>query len=198
MVQQKEYGSRDLECHEQIRSRHNFQPTDERALEALFDQAPVSGEVHCWGSWLFLPAPRRGPLRIPILNVIYDYRQEPANVSMQAAIFYLAEQGPLAAGWRFESPECRGEHGERSSHGFYHAQPGHQLRTCSGDYPLPVSEGASPEGQPTFPLDAENEVDLLICLLLSVYGLNEGSELIGDMGDPALKRRLGLLRTLDR
>jgi hypothetical protein len=194
-IQQQDYGLRDRECHEQIRSRHNFQPINERTLEALFAHAPHAGDLHCWGTWLFLPAPRRGPLRIPLLNVIYDYSRTPPAVSMQAAFFYPDDEGSLAAGWRFESPERQGEAGEESTHGYYHVQPGHRLRTLRGDYPLPVAVGAGPEGQPTFPLDAENEVDLLICLLLSIYGLKEGGELIRDTSDPDLERRFGQLRT---
>ncbi len=182
-------------CREQAQ-HYGFYPINDKALEGLLSRSPYAGEVHCQGTWLFLPVPRKGSLRLPILNVIYDYAKNPAEIRMQAAIFYSANDETLAMGWRFESPECSGEQGEQSSHGFYHAQPSHSLRTGSRAYDLPIADSRTPDGLPTFPLDAADEVDLLVCLLLSIYGLKEASELVRDAADPELAQRLGQLRTL--
>ncbi len=187
--QQQQHGPKDSECREQAR-RHGFYPTNDKALEELLLRMPHVGEVHSQGTWLFLPAPRKGSLRLPILNVIYDYDKDPAEIRMQAAIFYNAGDEALAMGWRFESPERGGERGEQSAHGFYHAQPSHSLRTRSGQYELPVADARIPDGRPAFPLDAADEVDLLLCLLLSIYGLKEASELVRDASTPDLAQRL--------
>lgn len=193
--QQRECGSRDSECRAQA-ERHGFYPINDKTLEELLSREPHTGDVHCQGTWLFLPAPRKGSLRLPIINVIYDYNRDPAEIRMQIAIFYKASDEAFAMGWRFESPEHGGEEGEQSAHGFYHAQPSHSLRTLSRHYDLPVADAKVPDGQPAFPLDATDEVDLLLCLLLSIYGLKEASELVGDATVPDLAQRLRQLPAL--
>lgn len=190
---QQAYGSRDFYCRESVTGVHDFQSVNDVTLQHLLDAHPIAGEVHLYGTWLFLPAPRDGPLRIPILNVIYDYSVAPARVSLQAAVFYLTGDDSYATGWRFESPEMPGDDGNPSTHGFYHAQPGHSVRTLTGDHPLPVPERLIPVGQPTLPLDARDEVDLLVCLLVSIYGLTEAQALISNIQDTCLIDRLATL-----
>jgi hypothetical protein len=193
--QQRQGGPRDTECRERAR-QHGFYPINDKALEDMLSRTPDAGEVHCQGTWIFLPAPKKGSLRLPILNVIYDYDKKPAEIRLQAAIFYDFDGEALAMGWRFESPESRGEGGEQSSHGYYHAQPSPSLRTHRGWYELPAADRRIPDGLPAFPLDAADEVDLLLCLMLSIYGLKEASELVGAVADPELAKRLRQLRTL--
>ena len=65
-------------------------------------------------------------------------------------------------GYRFESPE--GKNNQNAGvHHYYHIQM-IQPPTCRIDW--------LPETQPAFPLDADNPVKLLLCVLVSLYGLD--------------------------
>jgi hypothetical protein len=195
-VDKQKYEGHDLDCREQVQSRHGFNPIQDNSLQILFERSPDTGELHAWDTWLFLPAPKKGKLRIPVLNVIYDYEKSSPAVSLQTAIFYPdpGTGDPLATGWRFESPGQDGE-ATASMHGYCHVQPCHGVRTLKqGDRDLPGVNTTVPQGEPAFPLDAADEVDLLVCLLLSIYGLREGAELIRAAGEPDLSQRLALLR----
>lgn len=189
------YGESDLACQQGVQSLLFFH-IDEATLETLLDQFPDKGEVASWGSWLFLPAPERGHLRAPVLNVIYDFQQQPAVVSIQAGLFYLDQDEPKAVGWRYESPERLGADGAPGMHGYYHAQPSPAIRTESGDHALPLADETIPTGHPTLPLDAADEVDLLLCMMLSIYGLTRTRELISAADLKEANKRLNAMRTV--
>ncbi len=229
-VVKKDYSGGAYRCLTKIEAQHpSHQAIDERTLEELLKAHPERGEVTAWRTWLWLPAPRKGEFRIPIMNVIYDYRRQPAEVRMQVALFFLEQEDAYATGWRFEAPEgeprpstsptadshaggpssppnaetgatvSTADDGPNSSngHAYYHVQPAASLRSESvGDWLLPRADERTPTGMPTFPLDAEDEVDLLICLLVSIYGLTEATQLVSDSGVPELRTRLGALRTV--
>lgn len=189
------YGESDFACQQAVQSKLSFH-IDEATLETLLDEFPEQGEVASWGTWLFLPKPDRGRLRVPVLNVIYDFQQQPASVSIQAGIFYMDQGKPKAVGWRFESPERLGADGTTSTHGYYHAQSSPAIRTENGDQPLPLADETIPTGHPTFPLDAADEVDLLLCMMLSIYGLTRTRELISAADLKEAQKRLHAMRTV--
>ena len=185
-VRQQAYRGLDLHCREW--ADDEFPAISEQIIRQNIELQPDVGDIHYGlNQWIFLPAPHDGPLRIPIINFLRDYPK--SHFSFQMGVFYpdpagKLENPPLGRAWRFEAPE-----GPDSIHGFFHAQPGHALRTLqAGDVPMRSADTEIPQGQPTFPLDAADEVDLLVCLLLSVYGLKEGEELIDQIGEPALRR----------
>ncbi len=189
------YGTRDADCREAVQQTRRLMPINDRTLEALLERTPDHGDLTPYGTWLFLPAPRKGELRIPVLNCVYDYRVTPARISMQWAGFFMRDGKLYATAWRFETPESSGED-ELSSHGYFHAQPSHSLRRAVGDVGLPIPTNRTVQGHPTIPVDAEDEVELLVCVLMSIYGLRETIDLIRTAGEPQLDERLRMLRSV--
>jgi hypothetical protein len=68
-----------------------------------------------------------------------------------------------AFGYRFESPEGPG------SHHYYHAQ---SISGFERDEPFLNTASWLPTGCPTFPLDANHPVKLLLSLLIALYGIS--------------------------
>ena len=65
-------------------------------------------------------------------------------------------------GYRYETP------GEGDNHNFYHVQPCRSM----GDRDEKVTQAlAVPERNPTWPLAAESSLELLLCLVVSLYGM---------------------------
>ena len=65
-------------------------------------------------------------------------------------------------GFRFEPPEEVGD-----NHNYYHSQP---CRTMGDDKPISRALKV-PERNPTWPLPATSSLDLLLCLVLSIHGM---------------------------
>jgi hypothetical protein len=191
VARQQEYGWNDAYCREC--AMEDFEPVPEGCISWTIRGAPQVGDLNGPSNhWLYLPAPKKGPLRVPLLNFLWDYREN--KFSFQVAVYYPHprpdEHQPLARAWRFESPEGAG-----SIHEFFHAQPGYALRTLKlGDVPVPSVDQDVPQGQPTFPLDAADELDLLVCLLISIYGIIEARWWIENIDEPDLTDRLEKLR----
>lgn len=83
-------------------------------------------------------------------------------------------------GYRFETPE------DGDNHNFYHAQPCRSM----GDKDDPI-EHAIPISQrdPTWPLAARNALELLLCLVTSLYGMKGLVELQNRvLDDPELRK----------
>jgi len=93
-------------------------------------------------------------------------------------------------GYRFETPNAEGE-----SHKFFHAQPCQTLlRQNKIVEALPISSR-----QPTFPVPADNVVELMVCLHLSLYGLDGLRELKRRAkADPDARRDKLLIGSLEK
>jgi len=70
---------------------------------------------------------------------------------------------PAFVGYRFETPE------QGDNHNFYHAQPCRSMGAKDDpvEHGLPISER-----DPTWPLAAANALELLLCLVMSLYGMS--------------------------
>ena len=91
-------------------------------------------------------------------------------------------------GFRYETP------GEDNIHDYYHAQPCRSM----GDMDSPIVQALPiSERNPTFPLAAKSALELLLCLVVSLYGMNvliEWEKRIS--GDPSLRGQRLLLTTM--
>ena len=80
------------------------------------------------------------------------------------ALFLLDANGtPRAVGYRFETPETAGPHH------YYHAQLIRSFGKAGVDWGIPCPVWL-PDTQPAFVLDADDPIELLVCLLVSLYG----------------------------
>lgn len=152
-----------------------FNRIDESDLTDFFSANPEHGDTGSTNSFVFLPMVRSGQL-LPVLNLRYNLAQDTAR--LQVAVFVqegVGQVGPRAFGYRFEPPE-----GANGPHHFWHAQPTFKIRLPDGDMrELPPAGTGSwrPTSTPAFPLDASSSADLLVCLMVSLYGLQGAAEM---------------------
>ncbi len=92
---------------------------------------------------------------------------------------------------RFETDEGGLESGH-GSHDFCHAQ---LCRRINGTT-LATTPDWIPESQPSFPLDAENQVGLVLCMLTSLYGRRHVFDKLNAAGDKDLRQHLRKVRAL--
>jgi hypothetical protein len=181
-----------------VRDPPNWTPVTEEELKFTFEHHPTIGETHAMNGWLYLPQLPRGVGRIPLLNCRYDRSSGRMSLSVQLAVFWVDDACTIYAdAWRFESP---GQHGASSlgDHAYYHAQPCRLLRTHrSGEVLLKHEPAASSADVPTFPLDAQDALSLLVAMLVTIYGRRDAFLLIRESAIPELETALADMRTLD-
>jgi hypothetical protein len=107
--------------------------------------------------------PVEGLALVPILTISSDFGRSIPELRMRLGLFSLHDGKPRWFGYRFESPEGPGKHH------YYHVQPITDLRSAAS---FLEAEGPLSTKCPTFPLDADNPVKLLLSLLISLYGLS--------------------------
>lgn len=92
-------------------------------------------------------------------------------------------------GYRFESPEPKG-----SNHRYFHVQPCRSL----GKKDDPIAQALPySDRTPTFPVAARNSVELMLCLYMALYGLDEFKMLRNSlMGDAAMRKNIPLMDAL--
>ena len=133
-----------------------------RELEALLS-AGVEGIISMSekNAFIYLPPVEKGNCIVPILCVDYDYATNTPEVTLRIALFLIDNGGnQKAIGYRFETG-----HGERR-HRYHHIQHIDQL----GKQKLQGSEWI-PTEYPAIPIDAQDPIDLVVCMLVCLYDL---------------------------
>lgn len=91
---------------------------------------------------------------------------------------------PVFLGYRFETPEVA------ANHAFHHAQP---CRSFDVDGE-PIREALDRSvSNPTWPIAAKDEIQLLLCVVLSLYGADRFDELRKHLQQDRRLSKLGLL-----
>jgi hypothetical protein len=140
-----------------------FPAVGERELEALL-RHEEQADLHDKGKFLYLEAPDKESL-LPIMSFKYDFINEPPELSLRVGLFVQFGAELKAMGYRFETLEPGGRHD------FHHAQPIREFRKGDTTIILPTPPWV-PTGQPSFLLDAEDPITLLLCTLVTIYGLS--------------------------
>ena len=93
---------------------------------------------------------------------------------------------------RFETDEGSGPNGGMGSHDFCHAQ------LCKSITKRAVASTPSwlPESQPSIPVDAEDQIGLVLCMLTSLYGARHVLRKLNTSGDRDLRKYLNRVRAL--
>ncbi|MFI5008929.1 MAG: hypothetical protein ACHQDY_01495 [Solirubrobacterales bacterium] len=104
--------------------------------------------------------------RVPLLHLAHGTEGDRSILRMTLVIVGADECGPHATAWRFEAPEGPGQHC------YWHCQPVRQLRHSQAP-PLERLPDWYFDDVPTLPLAASNPDELLVALLVSVYGYRE-------------------------
>ena len=93
--------------------------------------------------------------------------------------------------FRFEPPESG------SNHGYYHSQP---CRTMGWEGAPEYDALAVPERNPTWPLPADSSLELLLCLVVSIRGMDGLKDFRKERieGDPKIRENRTLSKALDK
>lgn len=131
--------------------------------------------------FVFFEAWDEGGWFIPVATLAYDFASEPVELRFRVGFFGV---DGAAAGYRFETPE-----GVGGAHGFFHAQP--IVGWTVGD--TDIRNDAVNMSQPSFPIDADSPVTLIVAAVISCYGLEYLSGLINNREFQRLPPHLGEL-----
>jgi hypothetical protein len=170
--------------------------TDSRQLEtALPSGERLRGGFRDRRMLLFLEFTEREPA-LPVLDMNWDFATGTKRSTIRFRFFLLqwkdGDPRPRAVGFRLEPPEGDGAvSGQSGSHNYWHAQMIAELE--KGDDLLSKIVGHPntwvPTKQPAFPLPAKSLGDLLVVLLLSIYGAKQlarllvAAEIRGDLAE---------------
>ena len=111
----------------------------------------------------------------------------------------LDQDGALQAlAIRFETDEGASQiNGTTGSHDFCHAQLCRHIgATHETGVNLVTTPSWLPDAQPSFPLDAEDQIGLVLCMLTSLYGGRLVVERLHTSGDRDLRKHLKRVRAL--
>lgn len=143
-----------------------WNPIGEKAVESLFSGSDTEVRLSDHKSVLYLPPMQEESYFIPVLTLECKLDNENDVMKLRLMLIHCNGNGgkPHGIGFRIEEGE--------SIHGFYHAQLIKNLEGAAEvedpptDCPLRF-----PQKQPCLPLRAENSVTLVVCLLISLYGI---------------------------
>ena len=138
-------------------------------LEALLSKKIAfnsSGE----NRYLFLEPLNEGKGIVPVLSFSYDFQGKNAELRLRLALFVPHNNSLAAIGFRFEPSEGPG------THDYFHAQMFREFRGRGGKA-LPECPTWLPTSQPAFHLKADDPVTLLVCMVISLYGIDVAGEL---------------------
>jgi hypothetical protein len=99
---------------------------------------------------------------VPILRIASDFGRSIPELRIKLVLFLSQDERTRGFGYRFESPEGPG------IHHYYHAQP---ITDFKAGESFPDVEDWLPTRCPTFPLDADSPVKLMLSLLIALYGV---------------------------
>jgi hypothetical protein len=161
-------------------------PTEERDLDDIESDASRHGTVAV--GQFYMPPLEGNKDFVPLLWVECDFRTTPAKASFRVGMYrFLGEGKPQCFGLRFEM------HAERSNHNYYHMQitprPHTEVDCDHVDW--------IPGKDPHVLLPAKDPVSLILCMLVSFYGMRISETMISPMNiDKKYKQPLEFLGSL--
>lgn len=153
-----------------------FNRIDDRELESFLKQNTVAGNLAEWQKFVYMPILEDDGRWLPVLTLKYNLADD--ELRLRVGMFRLIEDPDpqlRGIGYRFETPETGGqlqnevEGQEPGVHSFHHAQPIKTFDPEAARRALPTPDWLGDQ-QPSFPLDADNYFQLLIAMLVSIYG----------------------------
>ena len=155
----------------------SFTAITEAELERYFLHSGTSGRFD-FHEAIFVRPPAKEKSAVSALWCRWDFAGASAKCGFYVGTWWKAQTVPsdttdcggriVFLGCRYETPE------EGDNHNYFHAQPCRSM----GERDLPVVQALPvTERNPTWPLAAGTAVDLLLCLVTSLYGLRGLAEL---------------------
>ena len=148
----------------------SFTPITARELERYFLHSGASGQFD-FNEVVYVRPPEKEKSAVSALWCRWDFSGVAAKCGFYLGTWWRAHKAAMNAvacggrvvflGFRYETPE------EGDNHDYFHAQPCRSM----GDRDLPVVQALPiTERNPSWPLAARTPLDLLLCLVASMYG----------------------------
>jgi hypothetical protein len=104
--------------------------------------------------------------RVPVVHVRHGRENDDREIVRLTLVLLGrdSDQKPYGTAWRFESPEGPG------AHCYYHCQPVRQVRSAVQIAALQRLPAWFPDDSPTIPVNAADAYELLVSMLVAVYG----------------------------
>lgn len=146
-------------------------------VEELEDSLPSEGRVSSNfppNRFLYLN-PVTSPILLPVLGLKCDFGRSIPEVRLRVGLFLKHGLDTRAIGYRLEAPEGPG------AHHYYHLQ---MIRGFDKHFHFTSDDCLNwfPDQAPTFPLDVDGPVKLILNLLIGLYGLLDTGAMLRDMG----------------
>jgi hypothetical protein len=178
-----------------------FTPLDEGELEAhLIYKGKKTGKFE-ESQIVFLKPPATDPSAVAGVWCRWDFETTPPSCGFYYGVWSAQPPFPKAdpeskerhtafVGYRFETPE------DGDNHNFYHAQPCRSMGAKDDpiEHALPISNR-----DPTWPIAAENALELLLCLVTALYGMRGLADLQNRvLVDPKTRSNTHITTALNR
>lgn len=174
---------------QQVCEMFNPTPVDVHGLSGLFGRSSDL-ELRDQHRFLFLEPVVEKKI-LPLLTL--ETSNQWVNFRAYVLLTMLDQcDGLQALAIRFETDEGPQKNGVTGSHDFCHAQLCRSVnRTTRATTPCWL-----PESQPSLPLDAEDQVGVILCMLTSLYGGRHVVRRLNTVGDRDLSKHLRKVRAL--
>lgn len=151
-------------------------PIGEEQIERLFSESGgVELNLSETNEALYLPPMKEETHFLPVLSLECKLNDDVEIMKLRLMLVHCgADEGkPHGIGFRMEAGE--------NIHSFYHAQLIRDLQGAAQIEDSPVECPLRfPETQPCIPLKAQDAVTLMLCLLISLYGIRHCWRLVAD------------------
>lgn len=158
--------------YEELISR--FAPLTEKEIDTLFSSSKsVSFNLSNKRKAIYLSPTSGQPKFVPVISLECNMNDAEALIKIRIMLIQKKDEVLKGIGFRFEKGE--------NDHNYYHAQLIEELQGVK-HVPNPTVEylGWLPEKEPAIPVKANNTITLLLCSLISLYGLRTCFKLITD------------------
>lgn len=175
---------------EQVNEKYRPIPVDVHGLSGLLGGSSELG-LRDQHRFLFLE-PVADQMILPLLTL--ETSNQWVNFRAYVLLTMLDQSGALQAlAIRFETDEGVPQSTSiRGSHDFCHAQ---LCRDINGTTRA-TTPSWLPESQPSFPIDAEDQIGLVLCMLTTLYGGRHVVERLNTTGERDLRQHLRKVRAL--
>lgn len=176
-----QYWIRNTQGSDEVRiaAERRFSPLREYELERYLRHGAASGDFGQQA--LYVKPPRLGCAAAAAVWCRWNFGNEQAACWFYLGL-WLAER--RFVGFRFEMPESG------DNHNYYHSQP---CQTMGSRNEIIPGALAVPVRNPTWPLAAKSALELLLCLVVAIHGMNGLSQMKSDVRKVAVMRQDRLL-----
>lgn len=161
-----------------------FFPLSEEEAEAFFlDSKSVNFNLSEERKAIYLSPISNQPRFVPVISLECDLNDAISNIKIRTMLIQKRNNVLKGIGFRFEKGD--------NTHNYHHVQLIQELQGVKHtSNPIVERLDWLPESEPAIPIKADNPITLLLCSLISIYGLRTCYKLITEYHISELKHYL--------